>query len=71
VLKYGGEFPIQEHTWALCINIAVASNAPLSMNVKFNCESNKNVVNCKMINLLTSLMPEKGVTEVPPYNRKH
>ena len=39
VLKYGGEFPIHEHTWALLKYIAVASDAVLSLNVKFSCET--------------------------------
>ena len=44
VSKYGG-FPIDEHTRALRMNIAVASDALLSVNVKFNCQTKVNF-NC-------------------------
>lgn len=72
VSKYG-EFPIDEHTWALCINIAEASDALLSINVKFNyaIRDNSQLLLKRLIFLRTSWISGKCITGVPPYNKKH
>ena len=67
--KYG-ELLIDEHTWALRINIAVASEALLLVNVKFICEKEA-MINCRILYLRTSLISKKDIIGVPPYNKKH